>query len=95
MSWFGNCLGRGKRKTRKNCKNVQKKLCYTDVKYVEKLYEDAVRAKFDNICENDNHPLHKCFMLLSHGVRMRVPSSRMNRLRDDFVTSAISFYNSN
>ena len=35
-----------------------------NVKHIAELYEDAVRAKFDKIWSNDNHPLHNCFRLL-------------------------------
>ena len=76
-------------------KCAHKKLGSTDVKYVEELRKHDVRAKLDKICKNTNNPLHKCFRLLPHGVRMRVPSSRTNRLWDDFVNSANNIYNSN
>ena len=48
--------------------------------HLEELHEDAVRAKFDNIWSDDNHPLHNCFRLLPHGIRLNVPGSKTNRL---------------
>ena len=56
-----------------------KRLGCVKVKHLEKLYEDAVRAKFDKIWSNDNHPLYNCFRLLPSDVRLNVPGSRTNR----------------
>ena len=63
-----------------------------NVKHLDELYEDAVRAKLAKILSND-HPVYNCFQLLLSGVRMNVPGSRTNRLRDAFVAKAIKFYN--
>ena len=73
--------------------NCAERLGCVNVKHLEELYEDAVRAKFDKIWSNDNHPLHNCFRLLPHGISLSVPGSRTNRLRDAFVAMAIQFYN--
>ena len=58
-----------------------------NVKHLESLYEDAVRAKLDKILSNDDHPLYNCFQLLP------APGSGTNRLRDAFVAKATKFYN--
>ena len=93
-SWFGNCSDGDIGKLSKIV-NCAERLGCVNVKHLEELYEDAVRAKFDKIWSNDNHPLHNCFRLklLPHGIRLSVPGSRTNRLRDAFVAKAIQFYN--
>ena len=58
--------------------------------HLEELYEDAVRAKFDKIWSN---PLHNCFRLLPHGIRLNVRQQTYNCLRDAFVAKAFQFYN--
>ena len=91
-SWFGNCSDGDIGKLSKIV-NCAERLGCVNVKHLEELYEDTVRAKFDKIWSNDNHPLHNCFRLLPHGIRLSVPGSRTNRLRDAFVAKAIQFYN--
>ena len=91
-SWFGSCLEGDKGKLSKIIK-CGKKLGCVNVKHLDELYEDAVRAKLNKILSNDNHPLFSCFQLLPSGIRMNVPYSRTNRLRDAFVAKAIKFYN--
>ena len=91
-SWFGNCSDGGIRKLIKTVKCAERLGC-VNVKHLEELYEDAVCAKFDKIWSNDNHPHHNCFRLLPNGVRLNVPGSRTNCLRDAFVAKAIQFYN--
>ena len=90
--WFGNCSDGDMGKLSKIV-NCAKRLGCVNMKHLEELYEDAVHAKFDKIWSNDNHPLHNCFRLLPHGVRLSVPGSRTNRLRDAFVAKATQFYN--
>ena len=79
-SWFGNCSDGDIGKLSKIV-NCAERLGCVNVKHLEELYEDAVRAKFDKIWSNDNHPLHNCFRLLPHGIRLSVLGSRTNRLR--------------
>ena len=73
----------------------KKRIGCTDEKHLEELYEDAARAKFNIILNNRNHPLHKCFKLLPHGVKIIVPSSRTHHLQEIFIAIAIAFNNSN
>ena len=54
-SWFGNCSDGDIGKLSKIV-NCAERLGCVNVKRLEELYEDAVRAKFDKIWSNDNHP---------------------------------------
>ena len=91
-SRFGSCSDGDIEKLSKIVKCTESLGC-VDVKHLEKLYEDAVRAKFDKIWSNDNYPLYNCFRLLPSGVKLNVPGSRTNCLRDAVVAKAIKFYN--
>ena len=62
-SWFGSCSDGDTGKLGKTVKCAERLAC-VNVKHLEELYEDAVRAKFDKIWTNDNHPLNNCFRLL-------------------------------
>ena len=72
-----------------------------DIKHIEELHEDAVRAKFDKILNINNHLLHKClsYFLIVWGrahqvVELTIYGTALSPMPIIFITVASSSINS-
>ncbi len=94
ISWFGN-LSLGDKKRLEHIVKVASKIIGVTLPDVLTIYHRRVNSKAQDILQCSDHPLHAEFELLPSGRRFRLPKSKSNRLKNSFITQAITQLNSN
>ena len=95
-TWFNACTDHQKKAIgkfkRRMCKLIRSD--YTDsVEIPQLVCETKSLSAVTRIMSDNTHPLHYCFSLLPHGLRLNMIYCRTNRFQSTFVPSAIKLYN--
>ncbi len=93
ISWFGS-LSLGDKKRLEHIVKVASKIIGVTLPDVLTIYHRRVNSKAQDILQCPDHPLHAEFELLPSRSQT-LPKSKSNRLKNSFITQAITQLNSN
>ena len=92
-SWYGNLTAKLKTKLARLVHTAMKVIGKRDYQTLQSIYQQTVFRQAQRIVNDPFHILHSEYDLLPSGRRYRVPHCKLNRFKNSFVPTSITFLN--